>query len=125
MDSLDLDVYDLVIAIDTLQSTGLNGRNLILTLRKKLLKPNGSFILGFPNTRYLDGTIHYGARMRNYTEPELSLLVRDLFFYRRYLQQQGFIVKITGKYTVFLTAVKTKQTRTKPDRQDHILQIET
>ena len=102
---LELEKQDVIIAIDTLQTTGLGGKELIVQLRKHMLKQHGVFILGFPNARYVDGELSYGARMKNYSEPELSLLVKDLFFYRRYLQQQGFKVKITGKYTVFLTAI--------------------
>lgn len=101
---LDLPPQDLVVSIATLQSPGLDGKDLIIRIRQKLLKPDGAFILGFPNVRYLDGEIKQGARTKNYSEPELSLLIKDLFFYRRYLQQRGFRVVLSGKYYLFLTA---------------------
>ena len=63
-------------------------------------------MLGFPNSRFRDGEVVYGARVRNLREPDLSLLVKDLSFYRRYLHQHGFRTFLGGKYDLLLTAVR-------------------
>jgi SAM-dependent methyltransferase len=102
--ALTLPPQDLILSIGTLQSPGFDGKDLLLQVRKRLLTPSGAFLLGFPNVRYLDGELRQGARTRNYRESELSLLIKDLFFYRRYFQQHGFQVTLTGKYYLFLTA---------------------
>ena len=65
----------------------------------------GALLLSLPNSRYVDGEQLYGARMRNFSQPELSLLVKDLAFYRRYLQQHRRQVFITGKREILVTAV--------------------
>ena len=103
-ESWNLEPHDLLISIGTLQSPDLDGKNLFPRLVKKMLVPGAPIILGFPNARYLDGEIKYGAKMKNFTKPDLSLLVKDLFFYRRFLQKQGYRVTLTGKYYLFMTA---------------------
>ncbi len=104
LDSSDLGRFDLLISVDTLQCSNMDGKDLFIKLVKGHLKDGGAVILGFPNVRYLDGELKYGAKMKNFTKPDLSLLVKDLFFYRRYLQKRGYRVTLTGKYTLFLTA---------------------
>jgi len=105
----DAEPYDLIISVGTLQSPGVDGRNLFPKMVKELLAPGGSVILGFPNVRYVNGELEYGARMKNYQRPELSLLVKDLFYYRRFLQQKGFKVILTGKYYVFLMGTSSRK----------------
>ena len=102
----DLGRFHLLLSIDTLQSSTMDGKDLFLRLAKQNLHEKSAVILGFPNSRFVSGEIQYGARMKNYNRPDLSLLVKDLFFYRRYLQKRGYRVQITGKYTVFLTAFR-------------------
>lgn len=106
---LALPPQDLVLSIGTLHSPGFDGKDLLLQVRKRLLTDSGAFLLGFPNVRYLDGELRQGARTRNYRESELSLLIKDLFFYRRYFQQHGFQVMLTGKYYLFLTAWRRRK----------------
>lgn len=105
--ALALGRFDLIVSIGTLQSPGIDDRTLLRQLVQQQLTPNGALILGFPNCRYLDGETRYGARMKNFRQPELGLLVKDLAFYRKYLQQHRRQVFITGKNYIFLTAVKT------------------
>lgn len=105
--TLELGVFDLVISIGTLQSPGINSHDVLRHLVKQRLTPSGSLVLGFPNCRYIDGEIVYGAKMKNFSRPDLSLLVKDLAFYRKYLQQHKFRVFITGKYYIFLTAIRS------------------
>ena len=95
---------NLLIAIGTLQSTTLDGKDLFNRLLKNCLEDRAGVILGWPNGRYLDGEVKYGARVKNFRKPELSLLIRDLAFYRKILQKKGFRVTVRGRYYIFLTA---------------------
>ncbi len=97
--------FDLVLAIDTLQSSGLDDRALLRYVVQACLAPGGAVILGMPNCRYVGGEAVHGARMRNFRQPELGLLFKDVAFYRKYLQQHGRTVYVTGKYEILLTAV--------------------
>ncbi len=98
--------FDLVLALSLLQSPGVNQEDLLRTLRSDLLAPSGALILGFPNARYRGGELSYGARMLNFTRPDLSLLMRDVTGARRHLQRHGFTVYVTGKYEVLVTGVR-------------------
>lgn len=101
----DLGAFDLIIAIDTLQSTGLDDRALLRHLVQRCLAPRGAVVLGVANCRYRDGEVIHGARMKNFREPELGLLFKDVAFYRKYLQQHGRTVHVTGKHEILITAV--------------------
>lgn len=103
--SLDLGTFDLILALDTLQSSGLDDRALLRRLVQAHLTPRGSLIIGLPNCRYHAGEMIHGARMRNFRQPELGLIIKDLAFYRKYLQQHGRTVYITGHHELLLTAV--------------------
>lgn len=105
LESLALGAFDLVLAIDTLQSSGLDDRALLRRLVQHHLAPRGSVVLGLPNCRYRDGEQLHGARMLNYSQPELGLLVKDAAFYRKYLQQHGRTVHVTGHHELLITAV--------------------
>lgn len=97
--------FDLVVAIATLQSAAIDDRELLRRIVQDHLAPDGAVILGVPNCRDVDGELQYGARMLNFAQPELGLLVKDVAFYRKYLQQHGRQVFVTGKHTVFVTGV--------------------
>jgi SAM-dependent methyltransferase len=97
--------FDLVVTISTLQSAGLDDRDLIRRIVQNHLAPGGSVIIGVPNCRYVDGEVEYGARMRNFRQPELGLVVKDIAFYRKYFQQHHMQVFVTGKHYLFVTAV--------------------
>ncbi len=103
---LELGRFDLVVSIATFQSPGVQGHTLIREVTQHFLTENGSLILALPNCRYRDGETTYGAKLKNFSQPELSLVVKDLAFYRKYLQQHRFKVFVTGKYYLFLTAVR-------------------
>lgn len=102
---LELGEFDLVVAFDTLQSSGLDDRALLRHVVQRCLAPEGAVVIGLPNCRYLGGEVIHGARMLNFRQPELGLLIKDLAFYRKYMQQHGRTVYITGKHEVLLTAV--------------------
>ncbi|NMO13480.1 methyltransferase domain-containing protein [Pyxidicoccus fallax] len=102
----DLGRFHLVVSVGTLQSPGVDDHALLRRLVQEHLEPQAAFVLGFPNSRFRDGEVVYGARVRNLREPDLSLLVKDLSFYRRYLHQHGFRTFLGGKYDLLLTAVR-------------------
>lgn len=97
--------FGLVIAIGLVQSGALDDRALLRYVVQELLAPDGAVIVGWPNCRYVDGEIAYGARIRNLSEPELGLVVKDIAFYRKYLQQHRRRVFVTGRYELLVTAV--------------------
>jgi SAM-dependent methyltransferase len=98
--------FSLVVSVGTLQSPGVDDHALLRRLVQEHLEPQAALVLGFPNSRFRDGEVVYGARVRNLREPDLSLLVKDLSFYRRYLHQHGFRTFLGGKYDLLLTAVR-------------------
>ncbi|MEO8845617.1 MAG: class I SAM-dependent methyltransferase [Kofleriaceae bacterium] len=102
---LEVGRFDLVIAIGMMQTGNLDDRALLRRLVQDHLAPTGSVILGVPNCRYFDGEVSYGARMRNFAQPELGLVVKDIAFYRKYLQQHHRQVFVTGRNYLFVTAV--------------------
>ncbi len=97
--------FDLIVSVGTLQSGALDDRDLLRRIVQDSLTPRGAVILGIPNCRYVDGEVEYGARMKNFRQPELGLLVKDIAFYRKYLQQHHRQVFVTGKHYLFVTAV--------------------
>jgi len=103
--ALELGRFDLVMAIDTLQCSGLDDRALLRHIVQRCLAPRGAVLLGVANCRYLDGEVVHGARMKNFRQPELGTVVKDVAFYRRYLQQHARKVHVTGRHELLITAV--------------------
>jgi hypothetical protein len=95
--------FDLVVAIATLQSSDLDDRDLLRRIVQDHLEPRGAVIFAVPNCRYQDGEQRFGARMKNFSQPELGLLVKDVAFYRKYLQQHHRQVWVTGKSYILVT----------------------
>lgn len=106
--ALGLGRFDLVLSIGTLQSPGIDDREVLRQIVQHHLAPDGAIILGVPNCRYVAGEIEYGTRMKNFRQPELGLLVKDVAFYRKYLQQHHRQVFVTGKHYVLVTAVSSR-----------------
>ena len=104
LDELALEPFNLIITIGTLQSPGINYKPFLQKLVQEYLTQDGALILGFPNSRWIDGEMIYGAKMRNYRESDLSLVLTDIDYAKRYLQQKKFNVRISGKEYIFLTA---------------------
>ena len=102
---LGLGRFDLVISIGTLQSPGVDDRDVVRRVVQDHLTPSGSVILGLPNCRYIDGELEHGTRIKNLRQPELGLLVRDAAYYRRYLSQHGKRVFVTGQHYLLVTGV--------------------
>jgi SAM-dependent methyltransferase len=109
LNSLDLGRFDLIITIGTLQSSNLEFNKLLMSIVQNQLKKDGAMILGFPNCRWLDGEMIYGARVKNYSFSEMGLLYKDVIFSKKYLQQKKFRVTITGKDYIFLTATSIRK----------------
>lgn len=106
LETLNLEQFDLIISIGTLQSPGINFKPFFMSLVQNYLQKNGAIILGFPNCRWIGGEMVYGAKAPNYAMSEMSLLFNDVIFCKKYLQQHKFRVTITGKNYIFLTATK-------------------
>lgn len=107
--SLNLGEFDLIISIGTLQSSNLEFNSLLMSIVQNQLKRDGAMILGFPNCRWIDGEMVYGARVKNYPFSEMGLLYKDVIFSKKYLQQKKFRVTITGKEYIFLTATSIRK----------------
>ena len=108
LDELNLKKADLLISIGTLQSSGLNFKLLFMDLIQNYLEDKGSIILGFPNCRWINGEMIYGAKAANYSYSEQSVLYKDVYFCKKYLQQKKYRVTLTGKNYLFLTATSIK-----------------
>jgi hypothetical protein len=104
--SLGLEKFDLIITIGTLQSSTLEFKSLFASLVQEYLNKEGAMILGFPNCRWMGGEMIYGAKAPNYPYSEMSILVKDIYYCKKYLQQKKFRVTLTGKDYLFLTATK-------------------
>lgn len=107
--SLNLGEFDLIISIGTLQSSNLEFNPLLMSIVQNQLSKNGAMILGFPNCRWIDGEMVYGARVKNYPFSEMGLLYKDVTFSKKYLQQKKYRVTITGKEYIFLTATSIRK----------------
>lgn len=104
--ALNLEKSDLIISIGTLQSPSINYKPFLMSLVQEHLTSDGAFILGFPNSRWIDRELIYGAKAPNYPYSEMSLLFNDVIFAKKYLQQKKFRVTITGREYIFLTATR-------------------
>lgn len=109
LDSLNLGEFDLIISIGTLQSSNLDFNPMFMSIVQNFLKKDGAMILGFPNCRWIDGEMIYGAKAKNYSFSEMSVLYKDVMFCKKYLQQKKFRVTLTGKDYIFLTATSIRK----------------
>ena len=108
LNELNLKKSDLIISIGTLQSSSLNFKLLFMDLIQNYLEDKGSIILCFPNCRWINGEMIYGAKPANYSYSEQSVLYKDVYFCKKYLQQKKYRVTLTGKNYLFLTATSIK-----------------
>lgn len=106
LDSLGLGRFDLIVTVGTLQSPGVDFKNLFAKLVQHYLSENGALILGFPNCRWMGGEMIYGAKAPNYAESEMSLVIKDVYYCKKYLQQKKFRVTVQGRDYLFLTATR-------------------
>ncbi|MDB4954975.1 MAG: hypothetical protein JWO36_2544 [Myxococcales bacterium] len=106
LEPLALGLFDLVVSIGTLQSPGIDDRALLRHVIAHHVRDPGAAIFGFPNCRYVDGETEFGTRMKNFRQPELGLLVKDVALYRKYLQQHRYEVFVTGKNYMLVTGVR-------------------
>ncbi|MDD5372789.1 MAG: class I SAM-dependent methyltransferase [Sulfurimonas sp.] len=106
LEDLNLGKFDLIISIGTLQSSNINFNAAFMSIYQNHLESGGAILLGFPNCRWIDGEMIYGAKAPNYSFSELSLVLKDIHFCKKYLQQKKYRVVVTGKDYLFLTARK-------------------
>lgn len=109
LSSLNLGRFDLIITIGTLQSSTLEFKSLFASLVQEYLNKDGAMILGFPNCRWMGGEMIYGAKAPNYPYSEMSILIKDIYYCKKYLQQKKFRVTVTGSDYLFLTATSLKK----------------
>lgn len=107
--SLNMGLFDLIITIGTLQSSSLEFKPLFMSLVQNHLTQEGSLIIGFPNCRWMGGEMIYGAKAPNYPYSEMSILIKDLYYCKKYCQQKRFRVTVTGRDYLFLTATSLKK----------------
>lgn len=101
---LNLGRFDLIISIGTLQSSNLEFNATFMSLYQNYLAQSGAMVLGFPNCRWIEGEMIYGAKAPNYPFSELSLVLKDIHFCKKYLQQKKYRAVVTGKEYLFLSA---------------------
>lgn len=99
---LQLGLFDVIVCINTLQSAAFDGHAELQKWVKHHVTPSARLLLGLPNSRLVDHEVIFGAKMKNYPTSDLSLLVKDIAFYRRYLHQHQYQVRVLGKHTVFI-----------------------
>ena len=109
LNSLNLGKFDLIITVGTLQSINSNFKLLFQDIVQNQLDKTGAIILGFPNCRWIDNQMIYGANAKNYNFSEMSILYNDIIFCKKYLQQKKFRVTVTGKEYIFLTATSIRK----------------
>jgi SAM-dependent methyltransferase len=107
--ALELGRFDLVLSLGTLHSPGVDDRSVLRSMVQRWLGPRGGVILGVPNCRYLDGEQLFGARTKNFRQPELGLLIKTVAHWKKYLQQHRRKVYVTGKHHVLVTGVTELQ----------------
>lgn len=105
IDALELGKFDLILALGSLQSPSIDDRTILRKLVQSYLTEQASLIIAFPNSIYKDAELLYGARMKNFSQADLSLLFKDVAYYRKYLHQHKFKVFVTGKYYSLITAI--------------------
>jgi len=103
LEALDLGRFDLVVALNTLHSPAFDGRAVFRRVLSHHLRPGGAVLLGFPNCRYLDHSLVYGAQRKGVEGVELAVLLKEVKYYKRVLHQHGMDVKLFGKYTLLLS----------------------
>lgn len=106
LEELNLGRFDLIISIGTLQSSNIEFNATFMSLYQNFLSDGGAIVLGFPNCRWIDGEMIYGAKAPNYPFSELSLVLKDIHFCKKYLQQKKYRAVVTGKDYLFLSARK-------------------
>lgn len=106
LDELDLARADLLISIGTLQSSSISFNASFMHIYQNYIEDGGAIVLGFPNSRWCDGEMIYGAKAPNYSFSEMSLVLKDIHFCKKYLQQKKYRVVVTGKEYLFLSARK-------------------
>ena len=106
LEGLELGKFDLIISIGTLQSSNIEFNAAFMSIYQNQLSSGGAMVLGFPNCRWIDREMIYGAKAPNYSFSELSLVLKDIHFCKKYLQQKKYRAVVTGKDYLFLSARK-------------------
>ena len=94
--------FDLIIAINTLHATGIDMARTLRHLVSERLTTKGGLLLGLPNSRHRSTSLTYGTQAKNRRGAELTPVVKDAMFIRRYMNQHRFDVRILGKHNVLI-----------------------
>lgn len=94
--------YDLFMSLGTLHSPSVDSKRVFMWCMQHLLAKDATVIIGFPNCRWGNGHPVPGARTRNRKESDMSLVIKDVYFVKKYLQQHRFNTVIFGKYYLFV-----------------------
>jgi len=116
LDELNLGTFDLLVSIGTLQSPSIRFKPMLMHLVQNYLMEDAALVLGFPNSRWKDGEMVYGAKAAHYSFSEMGVVLEDILFAKKYLQQKKYRVMITGKQYLFLTAVRIGQKKSSPEQ---------
>lgn len=106
LEMLEVKRFQLIISLATLQSPAINRQRVLRQITQHFCADAAVLIFAFPNCRYIDGEMKFGAKVKNFSEPELSLLIKDIAFFKKYLQQHKFTVQIFGKYYIFVLGIR-------------------
>jgi len=106
LDELELGRFDLIVSIGTLQSSNIEFNATFMSIYQNYLADGGAMLLGFPNCRWIEGEMIYGAKAPNYNFSELGLVLKDIHFCKKYLQQKKYRAVVTGKDYLFLSTRK-------------------
>lgn len=98
-DPLALGRFDLILAINVLQSPALDGGAVLRRLIRDHLAADGGVVIGLPDCHYLGTTRRPGGKVR-------GQIFRDVSAYRRYLNQHRFATLVVGESTVLIAARK-------------------
>lgn len=112
LSELDLGRFDLIVSIGTLQSSNISFNATFMSIYQNYLAEGGAMLLGFPNCRWIEGEMIYGAKVPNYSFSELGLVLKDIHFCKKYLQQKKYRAVVTGKDYLFLSARKIAHVKT-------------
>lgn len=89
--------FDLLLAINVLQSPALDGSAVLKRLVKDHLAPGGGLVIGLPNCHWIGVERRPGGKVR-------GQIFRDVSAYRRYLNQHRFATLVVGESTVLIAA---------------------
>jgi len=106
IETLNIGLFDLIISIATLQVLNINLEKILLYMINNCLSTKGSIIIAFPNCRWLDTDMIYGAVMPLTKEQNMNRIFEQVTYCKKVFEANNFEVFINGKDYIFITANK-------------------